>query len=364
MYCRLRTESMANHALLLRLKKDAVYFLWLRELRLPMLITKLLFYTGFYHILCVFAIIAGCYKAEPIGDDMAFVLSLANLCLDSFCVWACVHKLQKRNKMKSFKILIGCTGILMLGGCVSTSGGYSSDDGFFAQTQAVLNSDTANNLFGMFGMGQSANVSVLSEAEVGAALREALKIGTGSVVSKLGVENGFNLDPTIHIPLPEKLATVDKALSKIGMNGLTEDLELRLNRAAEQATPKAKALFFEAISQMTFADAKNILTGPNDAATSYLRKTMGAGLAREMQPVVQDALTQAGAIRAYDSVMGQYAQLPFMPDVKADLQNYVVERALDGVFYYVAQEEAAIRENPAKRTTELLQKVFGAMHDA
>lgn len=194
-----------------------------------------------------------------------------------------------------------------------------------------------------------------------AGLKEALKIGSGNVVSQLGVIDGFNLDPNIHIPLPSSLQKVDSALEKVGLSRLTDDLELRLNRAAEAATPRAKELLISAISQMTINDAKNILTGPNNAATQYLRRTMGGELATDMQPLVTAALSQAGAIQAYDSVMGQYQALPFMPDVKADLNDFVVEKALDGIFYYVAQEESLIRENPAARTTDLLKKVFGAI---
>jgi hypothetical protein len=144
------------------------------------------------------------------------------------------------------------------------------------------------------------------------------------------------------------------------LGSMTDDLEMRLNSAAEAATPKAKALFINAISQMSIADAKGILTGPDNAATSYLRQTMGVELGTEMQPLIQSALSQAGAVQAYDQVVGRYASIPFMPDVKADLNDYVVGKALDGIFYYVAQEEAAIRQDPAKRTTELLQKVFAA----
>ncbi len=151
---------------------------------------------------------------------------------------------------------------------------------------------------------------------------------------------------------------MDSALSTIGMNSLTDDLELRLNRAAEAATPKAKELFIAAISEMTIEDAKNILTGPENAATQHLRRTMGPGLGQEMQPLVQNALASAGAVKAYDTVMGQYSQIPFMPDVKANMNDYVVEKAMDGIFHYVGQEEAAIRANPAARTTDLLKKVF------
>lgn len=203
--------------------------------------------------------------------------------------------------------------------------------------------------------------NALANADIEAGLREALVVGTGKVVGQLGAEDGFNKDPKVHIPLPDTLARVDAALGAIGMSSLTDNLELKLNRAAEAATPKAKELFIDAISQMTIADAKNILTGPDDAATSYLRRTMGPGLSEEMAPIVDKALSSAGAIQAYDSMIGEYSKLPFVPDAKANLKTYVVEKAMDGIFLYVAEEEAAIRNNPAKRTTDLLKKVFSGI---
>lgn len=200
--------------------------------------------------------------------------------------------------------------------------------------------------------------SNLSIAEIDSGLRQALTIGTQRVVHQIGVIDGFNLDPQIHIPLPKTLKKVKGVLSSVGMGALTDDLELRLNRAAEAATPKAKQLFINAISQMTITDAKNILTGPDDSATQFLRRAMGGDLRRSMQPIISDAVARAGAVQAYDSVMRRYNMVPFMPDVKADLNAYVVDKAMDGIFYYVAREEAAIRENPAARTTDLLRKVF------
>jgi hypothetical protein len=216
---------------------------------------------------------------------------------------------------------------------------------------------TAQNILNSPLVGQTASTA-LSNAEITDGLREALRIGTNTVVTQLGQSGGFSLDPKIQIPLPGQLQKVDDALSKIGLNNLTNDLKSRMNSAAELATPKAKALFMDAITSMTITDAKEILFGADNAATTYLRSKMSAGLTAEMQPLIQNALNQAGAIQAYDRVIGQYAALPFMPDVKADLQNYVTDKTLDGIFYYVAQEEAAIRNDPAKRTTEILQKVF------
>ena len=198
----------------------------------------------------------------------------------------------------------------------------------------------------------------LPASDVIAGLKEALTVGSEQVVQQLGQTDGFYNDPQIRIPLPEKLATVKSALDKVGMGSFADDLELKLNRAAEAATPKARELFLNAISQMTFEDARGILNGPEDAATQYFRKTMSPDLARAMAPVVDESLSEVGAVQSYDRMMGKYADLPFVPDVKADLTDHVVNKGMDGIFHYMAKEEAAIRQNPVKRTTDLLKKVF------
>jgi hypothetical protein len=202
--------------------------------------------------------------------------------------------------------------------------------------------------------------SSLASGEIASGLKEALQVGSARVVERLGTTDGFNADPKVHIPLPEGLQTVHEALSRVGMGGLTEDLELRLNRAAEAAVPKAGDLFVDAISRMTIDDARAIWKGPPDAATRYFEGKMSEPLAAEMRPVVEASLTEAGAVQAYDHAMGRYRSLPFVPDLKSDLTGHVVDGALSGIFTYLAEEETAIRSNPAKRTTELLQKVFGA----
>lgn len=207
--------------------------------------------------------------------------------------------------------------------------------------------------------GGSNGQSGLSVEEIGAGLKDALRVGSENVVSRLGRVDGFNTDSAVHIPLPGELDTVKSVLDKIGMAGLLEDLELRLNRAAEVATPKAKKLFSQAITDMSFDDVKKIYNGPEDAATQYFRSKMSPSLAKEMEPVVTKSLSEVGAVQAYDSVMKEYRSVPFVPDVKADLTNHVVEKGMDGIFYYMAKEEAAIRQNPVKRTTDLLKRVFG-----
>jgi hypothetical protein len=202
-------------------------------------------------------------------------------------------------------------------------------------------------------------LSTLSDSDIGAGLKEALRVGSESVVAQLGKTDGFNGDSLIHIPLPENFETVKKALGKIGYSDMLDDLELKLNRAAEAATPKAKELFGNAITEMSIEDVQTIYQGPDDAAIQYFRGKMTPELSKEMSPVVAESLSQVGAIEAYDQVMGKYKNIPFMPDVKEDLNGYVVEKGMDGIFYYLGKEEAAIRSEPLKQTTSLLKRLFG-----
>jgi len=195
--------------------------------------------------------------------------------------------------------------------------------------------------------------------EINKAFKQALRIGSKNVVNKLSAVDGFNADPAIHIPLPKKLKSVKKILAKFGMRKEVKDLELKLNRAAEAATPKAKELFLQSITAMTFDDVKNIYEGPGDSATQYFKKKMSPSLSKEMRSIIESSLSEVGAIKAYDKVMGKYKKLPFVPDVKADLTKHVIKRGMNGIFYYLAKEEAAIRKDPAKQTTDLLKKVFG-----
>lgn len=200
----------------------------------------------------------------------------------------------------------------------------------------------------------------LSNQEIGSGLKEALKVGTENVVRQLGAVDGFNNDAQIHIPLPQEFATVKSVLGKVGMAGMLDDLELKLNRAAEAATPKAKELFWKAITEMTISDVQGIYSGPSDAATKYFQGKMTPELAKAMKPIVDKSLAEVGAVQLYDQVMAQYKAMPFVPDVKADLTRHVLDKGMDGIFYYMAKEEAAIRSDPAKRTSQILQKVFGA----
>ncbi len=230
--------------------------------------------------------------------------------------------------------------------------GASLDNGALAQGSLF---DKAQDFLQQDGSG----AADLTAAEIGEGLREALRVGTERVVGQLGQTDGFNADPDIHIPLPDTLQRVQTALQAVGMSDLADDLELRLNRAAEAATPQAKKLFWDAISEMTLEDAEAIYDGPDDAATRYFQDKMTDPLSDAMRPVIDESLAEVGAIASYDRMMGEYRSIPFVPDAKADLTDYALGEALDGLFTYIAREEAAIRAEPAARTTEILQRVFG-----
>ncbi|MBW7911403.1 MAG: DUF4197 domain-containing protein [Alphaproteobacteria bacterium] len=217
---------------------------------------------------------------------------------------------------------------------------------------------------GLFSSGpkQSKAVTALSQNDVQEALREALVVSSQSVVTKLGRTGGFNSDKNIRIPLPAALQPVDKILKSVGMGALTADLEGRLNKAAELATPKTQQILLDTIYKMTLSDAKAILTGGDNAATAYLRKSAGTQLKDAMRPIVTEALEDAGAVQAYDLAMTRYqTAMPMLPDVKANLTDYATDKALDGIFYYIAQEEAALRKEPIKATSKLVEKVFSAV---
>ena len=144
------------------------------------------------------------------------------------------------------------------------------------------------------------------------------------------------------------------------MGSLMDNLELKINRAAEVATPQAKELFLNAIKDMTFDDVQKVYKGPKDSATQYLQAKTSAKLKGKMRPIIEKSLQEVGAVSSYDKAMSKYKKLPFVPDVKADLTNHVINGSMQGMFHYIAQEEKAIRKDPVKQTTELLKKVFGS----
>ena len=203
------------------------------------------------------------------------------------------------------------------------------------------------------------NKTNLSVDEIQQAFKEALSKGSETVVNQLSLKDGFNRDPKIHIPLPDSLKTVQSTLKNIGMSNLMDDLEVKLNRAAEAATPQAKELFLNAIKDINFKDIQTIYNGPQDSATQYLKTKTSSDLKANMSPIIEQSLNTVGAVSAYDKAIANYKNLPFVPDVKANLLDHVVQKGMDGMFFYLAQEEASIRKDPVKQSTELLKKVFG-----
>lgn len=207
------------------------------------------------------------------------------------------------------------------------------------------------------GLSNSA-LSALSADTVEDGLKQALDIGVGVVTAKLGATDGFNADPVAHIPLPESVKTAQSLMNKAGLGSYANEIELRMNRAAEQTMGEASDILIDAVRQMTLEDAKGILQGPDDAATSYLRRVSGSDIEGRLRPVITDALADTGALSLYDQMVGQYATLPFVPDLKASLTDHATEKAMEGLFHYIALQEADIRSDPTRWTTDVLKQVF------
>jgi len=200
----------------------------------------------------------------------------------------------------------------------------------------------------------------LSQGDIGAGLKDALKVASRNVIGRVGKTDGYFGDPAIRIPLPGPLQQATGALRAIGANGLLDDLVLRMNRGAEQAAPMALDIFVNAASNISFDDARAILTGAQDSATQYFRRTTSGSLTAAFRPIVNSALSDAGALQALRAVQGRMNALPMVAQLAGgfDLVDFTVGKALDGVFHYLGAEEAAIRTNPAARSTDLLRKVF------
>lgn len=200
----------------------------------------------------------------------------------------------------------------------------------------------------------------LSEAEIASGLKEALQVGAKNATSQLGAVNGFFGNSLIKILMPPEAKKVETTLREIGMGDQVDQAILSMNRAAEDAAPKALAIFADAIKGMTIQDAVSILKGSNDAATQYLKSRTTAALTAAFRPAIEQSLEKVNATRYWSQVFTVYNKLPTTRNkVNPDLAAYVTERALNGVFVYIAQEEARIRTNPAARVTDLLRKVFG-----
>jgi hypothetical protein len=204
--------------------------------------------------------------------------------------------------------------------------------------------------------------AAMSEEDVVKGLKEALSKGTQQAIASLGKEGGFLNNLDVRIPLPNELARIEKLLRQLGQDKYADQFVASLNQAAEKAVPEAATIFADSISQMTLADAKSILKGPDDAATQYFRKTSEAKLKERFLPIVQNATNNAGVTAAYKKLMqkaGPAAQ--FMGAGATDIDGYVQTKAVDALFKMIAAEEKRIRQDPVARTTDLLKKVFGSI---
>ena len=209
-------------------------------------------------------------------------------------------------------------------------------------------------------IGQPATQGALSQAEIDAGLREALTVGTNLVAAQLGQTNGYFGDSQIRIPLPKTYRDIQSGLSRVGASGPLDDLELRMNRAAEAAVPEARTLVLGAVRQITIEDAVQILSGGDTAATDYLRAKTETQLRAAFTPYVKTSLAEAGAFTSLEQVANSYGVGGVTSSLQNDLTNHAVTLGLDGMFHYVALEEKKIRENPVARTTDLLRRVFGS----
>ncbi len=198
----------------------------------------------------------------------------------------------------------------------------------------------------------------LDAATIAAGLREALEQGSTRAVQQLGRENGFWSHPTLRIPVPENLRRIDAGLRRLGQSRLADDFSRSLNRAAEQATPAARAIFVDAVRRMTVGDAVAILRGPQDAATQYFRRQTESSLTVNFRPIIARSTEAVGVTALYKRI-GQRAESLGMADAaRYDIDAYVTRKTLDALFVLVADEERRIREEPLARTSELLRKVF------
>jgi hypothetical protein len=209
------------------------------------------------------------------------------------------------------------------------------------------------------GLQTRPTTSGLSSEEIAGGLREALRIGTENAVSRASAVGGFLDNPQIRIPLPSKLQTAANALKMVGMGAHVATFEDTMNGAAEKAAAKAFPIFGEAVSKLTFEDVNKIWKGGDMAATDYLERTTRAQLYQEFEPVVHAAAEEVGVTRSYESLVGQPGVSNLVTGTDLDLDHYVTEKGLDGLFTLLGEEEKAIRTNPMARTTDLLKKVFG-----
>ncbi|ACV34052.1 conserved hypothetical protein [Candidatus Accumulibacter phosphatis] len=204
-------------------------------------------------------------------------------------------------------------------------------------------------------------VGDLSGKEASAGLKEALSRGADMAVSQLGKPNGFMGDARVRIPLPKSLRAAEKMMRTLGMKKQADELIETMNRAAELAVVEAKPILLESVQKMTIDDARGILAGGDDAATQYFRRTTSTALGKKFLPIVKQATAKVQLADQYNEYAGQAAKLGLLEEKDANLDSYVTQKALDGLFVMIAEQEKSIRQDPVGTGSKLLQTVFGAV---
>lgn len=198
-----------------------------------------------------------------------------------------------------------------------------------------------------------------SASEISLGLKQALEFGTTASSERLSATDGFFANAAVKILFPEEAQKVERTLRSVGLNKLADNVILSLNRAAEAAAVEAKPIFISAVKEMTFADATNILlSGQQDAATLYFKRVTNDQLSLKFQPIIQNSLEKVGATRYWNDAITAYNRIPLVGKVNPDLSAYVTEKAINGIFLEIAQEELKIRTRISARSTPLLQKIF------
>lgn len=229
--------------------------------------------------------------------------------------------------------------ILSVGGCVE-----------------VENNAALNNLLTSY----SGSSDLLDENTVAAGLRQALEVGSEIASQKASARGGFSENQHLHIQLPDQLTSMTKMLRTVGLGTQVDNFETSMNRAAEAAAAEAKPVLIDAIKRMSLSDALSILKGSDTAATDYFSNKTGETLQRRFSPVIKSKMQEVGVYNLYSQLQSAYAALPFANKPDCDLEDYLTTKTKDGLFYLIAEEEKKIRQNPAARSTELLQRVFSA----
>jgi hypothetical protein len=207
----------------------------------------------------------------------------------------------------------------------------------------------------------AAGLADISNKDAAAGLKEALTKGSQAAVQRLGVENGFFGNERIRIPLPDSLRKAEGLMRAVGMGKQADELVLRMNRAAEAAVPEAKALLVDAVKRMTVADAKGILTGGEDAATRYFRRTTSEPLAQKFLPIVRKAMERVKLAEKYNEFAEKGARFGLVKGEDAKLENYITRKSLEGLYTVIAEEERKIRQDPVGSASSIIGKVFGAI---